>query len=203
MIDIIIPTNKSKKDLRLFLKNLKLSVDVTKFNIIATCFNVSAATNRNYGLVKSGLNNIVIMCDDDILNFYPGWAESLVKPLENKNVIMVSARLVNKDNTPAVMMNIKPDFSKKVIEVKERMLPSACIAFRNDGTKFDEAYEGAGFEDTDFCMQLNEKYPNGKFVIKNTVKLLHLNEMKNQLNGQLQKNKQYFEKKWVLPITSK
>lgn len=194
-IDIIVPTCKDRGQLKTFLKELSGSID-DNFNIIATCLRASAATNRNYGLMQAH-SDIVIMIDDDIKGFYEGWAEGLVSPLQDESVVMVSARLMNKNGTPGVMMNIMPDLSTPIVNVKERMLPSACIAFRKESDiRFDEAYEGAGFEDSDFCMQLNQKYQNAVFLINNNVKLIHANEMKNQLNGQLQINQQYFNRKW-------
>ena len=194
MIDIIIPTNKELKKLKKQISNIESTVN-GDYKVLPTCFKASAATNRNYGL-NQAKSEIVIMLDDDIKGFFHNWANLLIESLQDPDVVMVSARLMHNENKAGLMMNIKPDLSKDVVEVKDRMLPSACIAFRNDGTRFDEAYIGAGYEDTDFCMQLNEKYPNGKYMIDNRVKLIHKNEMKNQLNGQLMRNKYYFFDKW-------
>lgn len=195
MIDIIIPTNKPSHKLKAIM-NKAFECAGSNFRIMATCFNASAATNRNYGL-NQATSEIVIMIDDDIRGFFPGWAEKLMQPLlENRDVVMVSARLMKSKCVLGVMMNIKPDLSKEVVEVPDRMLPSACIAFRNDGTRFDEGYIGASFEDTDHCMQLNQKYPNAKYLIHNGVKLIHLNRMTNQLQGQLMRNQIYFNNKW-------
>lgn len=194
-ICIIIPTCKEKRQLKNLLKELNSSIDNSRFRVITTCFKSSAATNRNYGLIQAD-SNMIIMIDDDISGFFQGWSGRLIEPLYNSSVVMVSARLIDKNGNPGVMMNIRPDLSRSIVEVKEKMLPSACIAFRKDDLRFDESYAGAGFEDTDFCMQLNQKYPNGKYLIHNEVKLIHFNEMKNQRNGQLQINEQYFHQKW-------
>lgn len=208
MIDIIIPTYKPIKKLKNFLSKLAESIS-DNYNIITTCFPVSAATNRNYGL-NEATSDIVIMIDDDIKGFFPGWADKLLEPLEDKNVVMSSARLMHSKTKTGLMMSIIPDLSGKyqteTIEygsplkniIPIRLLPSACVAFRRNDFRFDEAYLGAGYEDTDACMQLNEKYPNGVYVINNEVKIIHRNEMKQQLNGQLEHNKRYFHWKWGL-----
>lgn len=192
-IDIIIPTCKSQKGIEPFLRKVQESIS-DNFNILPTCFRASAATNRNFGLNMS-MSEIVIMMDDDIKGFFPGWADELIKPLQNE-VVMVSARLMQSKTKPGVMMNITPDLSKQYQSIPEQLLPSACIAFRKDDTRFDEAYIGSGWEDTDFCYQLNAKYPEGKYLINNDVKLIHKNEMKNQMNTNFLKNKFYFKSKW-------
>jgi glycosyltransferase involved in cell wall biosynthesis len=194
MIDILIPTNKPLKKLTRQINDIKKTVS-NEYTISPTCFNVSSPVNRNYSLIHS-TSDIVIMIDDDIWGFFPGWADKLIEPFSGSNVVMVSARLMKTKTAYGVMMDIPVDISKPIVESPHDMLPSACIAFRNDGTRFDENYIGAGFEDTDFCKQLNLKYLQGKFVIHNEVKLIHKNEMKNQLNGQLMRNKYYYMNKW-------
>jgi len=203
MIDIIIPTCKPANKVSGLVKEITATAGVD-FKIIPTCFNVSASTNRNYGLNQS-ISEIVIMIDDDICGLFSGWAGKLIQPLFlDKDIVMISARLMKSKNKLGVMMNITVDLSNEIVEVPERMLPSACIAFRKSELRFDEAYIGAGFEDTDFCMQMRNKYPNGKFLIHNGVPVIHKNEMKNQLlGGRLLHNKQYFESKWFANENSK
>ncbi len=211
MIDIIIPTNKEYHKITRMITRMKNTIS-SEFRICPTCFKTSAPVNRNYGLIQAK-SDIVIMVDDDIKGYYPGWADELVKPLEDPAIIMVSARLMDNKTKPGVMMDIKPDFSKPVVDVPDfysindtventqrvvKAVPSAAIAFRNDGTRFDENYIGAGFEDTHFCFELCCKYPSGRIVINNNCKLIHKNEMKNQLNGQLSVNQAYFRQFWGL-----
>jgi len=217
-IDIIIPTNKPKNRLKKFFRELTESLDLSKFRIISTHLDTSAAVNRNWGLHQA-TSDVVIMIDDDISGFYPGWAEELIQPLLHQNtIVMISARLMRSKTKLGVMMNIIPDMTRHyqhktliygqqnqtyVDEYERRLipikaLPSACIAFRKTEIRFDCAYRGAGFEDTDFCMQLNEKFTKAIYMINNNVKLIHKNEMKNQLNGQLLHNQQYYLRKWGL-----
>lgn len=195
IIDIIIPTCKTFKQIKPYLKKIEETIN-GRFLLLPTCLQTSAATNRNYGLTLSS-SKIVIMMDDDLTGFYKGWADQLIKPLQDKkDVMMVSARLMKSKSKTGVMMNIKPDLSKPLVTIEDRILPSACIAFCKDDTRFDENYGGAGFEDTDFCFQLNEKYPDKEYLINNDVQLIHKNEMKNQMGGHYQKNGRYFHRKW-------
>lgn len=107
---------------------------------------------------------------------------------------MVSARLMNTDGTPQKVMGFSDVFGKVTVEIN--CCPSAAIAFRNDGTRFDERYGGSGYEDSDFIRQLKVKYPAGKIVVNNEVRLVHRNEMKNQLGENYKINREYFLKKW-------
>ena len=190
--DILIPTNKPEGKLWRQISAIRKTAPGCR--IMPSCFSVSAATNRNWTLYHAG--PVVVMVDDDIGGFFPGWAEKLCAPLNDPNVVMVSARLMKPDGTPGAMMDIAPDLSQEIVVVKQRMVPSACIAFHNDGTHYDETYAGAGFEDTDHCRQLGEKYPDGVWVIHNGVRLIHKNEMKGQGDYRFQQNREYYLRKW-------
>ena len=209
MTDILIPTNKPYNKIARQIKAIDESVS-GEYTINPTCFNASSPVNRNYSLIHA-TSDIVIMIDDDIWGFFPGWADKLIEPFSDLNVVMVSARLMKTKTAYGVMMDIPLDLTNTLYEVPKfynikdkntgntvsvKGVPSACIAFRNDGIRYDENYVGAGFEDTHMCLELCCKYPNGKFLIHNEVKLLHKNEMKNQLNGQLIRNQQYFMNYW-------
>ncbi len=194
MVDIIIPTNKKKFQILSLIDELHKKTP--KANLIPTCKNVSAAVNRNYGLMQSK-SDIVIMVDDDVEGFFAGWEAQLIKPLINTDVAMVSARLLTNSGDLGQMVGHNYDTSKPLVEVECRQLPTACIAFRNDGTRFDNNYIGSGFEDNDFCFQLINKYGKGaKFLINNEVSLIHRNEMKNQGGINWKHNQSYFMNKW-------
>jgi len=191
---IIIPTYKPKKEILPMLEQLE-EINEDKIPIIATCMRASASTNRNYGLIGVE-TDIVIMIDDDITGFYPGWDRDLVQPFKDYNdIAMMSARLLKPDGSLGVMNNTKVDIISPLAEVKERILPSACVAFLNDGLMFDENFLGSGWEDTDFCLQLQKAYPSKKFYINNGVKVIHLNEMKGSAWSE---NKKYCLDKWKL-----
>ncbi len=176
--------------------------DILKFNpninVIATCTNGSAAQNRNIALSHAAIGEIVIMLDDDITGFFNGWVEELIKPLALDDVVLVSARLLKPNGSLGMMSGDNYDLSEDYVECTQfpKRVPTACIAFRNNGVTFDENYIGSGFEDDDFCRQLAKKYPKGKFIINNAVQLIHLNEMKNQKGVFWKNNKYYYLVKW-------
>jgi len=194
--DILVPTCKPAHRLEKFISDLLATSYAGADDLIVTSKQVSAACNRNYAL-HFATAPYVIMLDDDITGFYQGWDIELLKILENSNgdFSMVSARLMNNDGTPATMMNITPDLTGPLQYVSPGYLPSACIAFRNDGLRFDENFEGSSWEDTDFCDTLHKQYPEGKFVIANSVRLVHANEMKNGNSNQFHINKAYYQQK--------
>jgi glycosyltransferase involved in cell wall biosynthesis len=200
--DIIVPTCGSPDELSPLMSEMQgFSLGCRS---MATCQNASAAKNRNIGL-EWAKSPIVIMLDDDIGGFFGGWWKTMVKPLEeNKDIVLVSARLLKPDRSNGLMM-YNGDQSIELSAVPR--VPTACIAFRNDGIRFDdgslidsldeEGYIGSGFEDDDFCARIQEKYPGGKVVINNTVKLVHFNEMKNQNGPVWERNQKYFDTVWI------
>jgi len=161
-------------------------------NIIPTCLKASAAVNRNAGLERTAAP-IVIMLDDDISGFYDGWVDELIRPLLLcDDIIYVTADLVNPDASISCTM-FRPD-GEGVVDIPRA--PTAAVAFRNNGLRFDEAYIGSGFEDDDFCATLKEKHPKGRFVLNKYVKLIHANEEKGRSSENFQKNEKYFLSKW-------
>jgi glycosyltransferase involved in cell wall biosynthesis len=198
LVSIIIPSFKSENELQKnkieienSLKNCKIP-----YELILTCqINKSAAINRNYGLnhVKG---DIIIQVDDDIQGFFDCWIEPLIKPLlEHKNIILSSARLMKTDGITINNMNGHFPGSEKIlpwVDIPAKRLPFACIAYRKNNIKFCERYIGSGFEDSQFCEELKKLYPEGKFVISNICKLIHLNEQKNQTGKWDQFNRQLF-----------
>ena len=194
LYDILIPTCKPYDKVKELVARIMETSDTTAGNLFVTCKNVSASINRNYAL-QYATAPVVIMLDDDISGFFPGWDEMLVEALYlSPKHVMISARLMNANNTPGMMMSIEPNLEGK-FQYVNGFLPSACIAFHNDDTRFDENFIGSGWEDTDFCVSLQKKYPEGEFLIANEVKLVHNNEMKNGNSVMFEKNKAYFEQK--------
>jgi hypothetical protein len=126
--------------------------------------------------------------------FYTGWWQELMRPLlEDPRVVMTSARLLDRHENVGPMM-FRGDLDADTTDVPR--VPTACIAFRNDGLRFNEAFIGSGFEDDDFCAQIARKYDSPRFVINNKVRLIHINEMKNQTGEYYQKNKITFNSIW-------
>ena len=83
MYDIVIPSNKPIDDLRMMVNAIS-KMDENPNNYIPTGFNVSASVNRNYGLMQC-FNEIIIMMDDDMGGFFPGWQDKLIEPLEQED----------------------------------------------------------------------------------------------------------------------
>jgi glycosyltransferase involved in cell wall biosynthesis len=194
-IDIIIPTCKPLADVRPLIDALE---DVTSepHRIIATCQQVSAAKNRNYGLEIAN-SPIIVMIDDDMQGFFKGWLSRLVEPIqEDHKVCMVLARLKNPDGTLAPNSGDNYDTKEKWAYVERKVLPSSAIAMRDIGLRFDPLYIGSGFEDTDMCFQYHQRSHKYEFVINNECPLIHTNEMKNQKGDIWEHNEAVFLEKW-------
>jgi hypothetical protein len=161
---------------------------------------VKRATSKDnlvYNLEVEGDNSyiansaIVHNCDDDICGFFPGWWQRLIEPLQDPKVVFVSARLMTLDGNVGAMMFGSSDMSQPLEEVPGA--PTAAVAFRNDGTRFHEGFKRSGFEDSYFVQCLKHKYPGGRVVINNEVKLIHINEQKGQGEA-FEHNKALYEK---------
>ena len=180
-VEILIPTCKSEREIISLLQGIELmdSYNEKETPVIYSCLeNASAARNRNYCLDLATAPYLV-MIDDDIRGFHPGWAQKLVEPLiSDESILYVSARLLNKDCTPQHCVG----FVKQMhgATVRARIAPTACIAIRNDGIRFNEEYQGSGWEDISFHCRQKAAHPDRYPVINNKVKMVHLNEMKNQ-----------------------
>ena len=184
IVNIIIPTIRTKKEITALVSEIKSSV-VYELDLIIVSGNGSAAKNRNIGLDKAKAE-FIIMCDDDIESFSSGWDRELIDALKQTGASMIGARLFNPDGALQVTNYRNFDLSEDFVEV--RTMITACCAFKNTKLRFDENYIGSGYEDTDFCRQLG-----GKFFVANRVKIIHRNESKNMFN---ERNRKYFKEKW-------
>lgn len=203
MIDVIIPTCKTQPEIADLAAEI-LRTAGCSVRLIPTCEPLSAAINRNFGLCEMH-GHWGIMVDDDVCEFPQGWALKLsTTVLTNNTCVLVSARLMNEDGTPGPMTGEPPPAANAGLTVAKR-LPTACIAFLNDGLRFDENFVGSGWEDDDFCAQVRQKYPAGKFIINEDVRVVHKNNMTNQgfikgvgpvPGGNFEKNQAYYESKW-------
>ncbi len=194
MLTICIPTYKTEQKVQKQIEDIKSSVSNDQVEIFASCQDGSAAYNRNWCLERAS-GEIIIMLDDDITGFFPRWDEVLIKPLiKDSSVSIVSARLLNRDGTPALVMYDNQKYEPGYYPSQCKIVPAACIAFRKTSMRFDENYSGSGFEDTDFCKQMENAFPKKRTVINNDCKLIHLNEKKNQ--SFMKNNRRYFVSKW-------
>jgi len=193
--DVIIATCKTEDEitpLRVYVEGYSMDC-----RVIPTCQKGSASINRNYGL-NLAKSPVVIEIDDDVSGFYRGWWRDLISPLEDPNVIFVSARLMTEDGSLSGMMYGSNNLDVPIEDVPQA--PTACCAFRNDGMRFDTAFVGGGFEDKLFCWQLRKRYTNGRILVNNECRIIHFNEMKNQLNDFYEHNKQVYESKTGIKI---
>jgi len=196
-LDIIIPTIREIEEIDGEIKEIERTA-YYPHSIIVTSLKERAAINRNFGL-ECAKEEIVIMLDDDMTGFFPNWDKELVAPFFNDPLLcMISARLMDKEGRAGPNCAGNYDLGPEYIYIpkkKDAVMPSAAIAFRNIGLRFDIQYVGSGWEDTDFAFQYAQANPNFKFMINNRCKLIHLNEMKNQVQH-FDENKKRFYKKW-------
>jgi len=194
LVDIIIPTCTG---IPAIVVEEICKTRITKGELWIVATPESAAKNRNRGLKQAVNADIIIMLDDDIRCFFTGWDSTLIAPLLNdKNLLIVAARLVDKQGRFARVNGCTGDYTTPIVRARNNILSSACIAFRKTCLRFDENYVGGGFEDTDFCYQMLTKYPYGYNAINNQCILVHLHELKNQMGHNFSKNKAYFLSKW-------
>ena len=187
VLDIVIPTCKQPSDVESLVREIS-ETSLLPCNVIVASSQGSASKNRNDGLDKT-TTPYVCMLDDDICKLPKGWDKSLVDILKNyPTVSVVSARLTNQDGSPGIMGN-EPYLAHLGIQ-PARFIPTACIVFKNTPLRFDETFIGSGFEDNDFLDQLGPQY-----VIANGVKVVHLNEAKNQKGYYWQTNQTYYATK--------
>lgn len=194
MIDVIIPTLRTQPEVFSLISEIR-STAGTDVRIMATCQSVSASKNRNIGL-DWAKSDIIVMVDDDICNFMPGWVRCLADTLNTyKKCVMVSPQLMKPDGTFGFMMGVTR-LRSEGISASLGYLPTACIAIRKNDLRFDENFIGSGFEDNDYCAQLRQLVEGARFFVNHNVQVVHKNECKNQHGEYWKHNKEYFERKW-------
>ena len=205
-ISIIIPSLKSAEDLRDMLKCIE-ETTVLNNKVIVTGLQASASVNRNHGLEWMGDAKLGIMLDDDVEGFYKGWDQDLVAPFSNDpQLAVISARLMTRGGKPGANCADNYDLGPDYIYVQKKqysILPTAAIAFKNIGLKFDENFIGSGFEDSDWMFRYLESNKDFKFMINNKCRLIHLNEMKNQKGTYWDHNFKYFNDKYAAKESGK
>lgn len=192
--DIIIPTYLDLVDLTSLLDEIA-STTTGSPRVIPTCLKASAAINRNYGLDQA-TSDLVIMIDDDIFNLPDGWNQRLCQPLlDTPRVVMTSANLLRPNGEFGVMhCDPSPREGTGLLSVEKQGLPTACVAFRNDGlARFREDYIGSGYEDTDFSAQLRFLHPDGLWLVIRDLRVIHRNDQKAQAPNLAVNRKTYTE----------
>jgi len=192
MSDIIIPAYRPNANLQKLLGEIaEKTVQPYRLHVVGV--QQSAARNRNAGLSASS-GPYVIMCDDDVCHLPIAWNRRLVMLLkENPGLLAVSARLMNPDGS--VGRNTANNFNLNEPIVRVDMIPTACCIFRKTAVEFDERFVRAGWEDTDFFMQMKRDF-SGDFAISNEIRVVHLNEEKNNGGVHNEHNSRLFLEKW-------
>jgi MoaA/NifB/PqqE/SkfB family radical SAM enzyme len=191
--DIVVPAFKPGENLKNLLSEIAEKT-IPPYNLQVISKQQSAARNRNDGL-RASQNPYVIMCDDDICDLPFGWNRALVWTLkENREILGISARLMTRDGKIGRNTINNFDLTRRLVDVE--MIPTACCIFRKSDVMFDERYIRAGWEDTDFFLQMRKKF-GGKFAIENTIRVIHLNEEKNCGGLQNSHNEGLFFSKWA------
>lgn len=192
--DIVIPAFRMKSDITRLLNELPFKT-TPPYQLHIINKEQNAAGNRQDG-INACNEDYIIMCDDDIVDLPDNWNHKLIRHLrDNPNILAVSARLMNKDGT--IGMNSANNFNIKDNVVVVEMIPTACCVFRKkdiEGMSFCKDYRGSGWEDTDWFDQLKVKHPGKKIIIDNNIKVVHLNEMKEDM-PYFEYNKQVYMKR--------
>jgi len=173
MISILIPTNKAEVDEQ--LRDIMLTA-TSEYELHATCQPGTAAENRNRCL-ELAHGDTIIMLDDDITGFFPGWDEVLLKALVD-DVSIVSARLLYEDGKRLPMMYDNDDYTPGAHPTHYNFVPTGCIAFKKNMIRFDEGYK-EGYEDSDYCSQTKILFPYKHTVINNDCQLFHKGALTN------------------------
>lgn len=206
-IDIVIPTNKRRRDVSVrHLDHVLKTSGLTDQSIWATCYEESAALNRNVALDYSR-SDPIIMIDDDIEQFPENWARDLLDTFAKyPNCVMLSPQLLRPDGSQAFMMGMDELFhpggppDTGVTVLPSQMLLTACVVIRRNSLRFDEGFVGSGYEDRAYCDDLRQLYPDGSWMVDHDVKLVHRNEMKNQQGEFAEKNRAYYAARKVTGV---
>ena len=192
-VDIVVPTLRPRSQLGALLAEIAANTPEAH-RVTCTCRPVSASKNRNLGLSVC-VSSKIVMIDDDMRGFFPGWLTVLWHALTD-DVAMVAARLLKPNGEPSFMLGKNYNFAPITVDMPDKELPTAAIAIHNTPLQFDENFVGSGFEDNDYCRQLSATYPDRRFLIANRCMLVHLHERKNQLGQTWKINQAYYKKKW-------
>jgi glycosyltransferase involved in cell wall biosynthesis len=206
-VTIAIPTLKSEKEIRKQIDEIHTNPPSCDYEVIASCIKQSAAKNRNW-CIDNADGDIVIMIDDDITGFYPGWADVLIDGLFlNPDFSVVSARPLKEDGALAPTLGdcgnaVKVDEFQKCIHTEKTGLNVCCsssISFwKNQCVRFDENYKAAVWEDFDWCLEMKKKYPDKDIVFANQCNPVHLNAMQGRTGADIEWNYKYCCEKWGL-----
>ncbi len=202
-VDIIIPTLRTPEQVAPLVAEIERTAGVP-VRVYATCTPASASVNRNLGL-DWAKSEVVFQVDDDTSEYPDGWVAKMVSVMnEHPECVMCSAQLkVPGSGTPSFMMGGFRPKRSGISAAADRKLPTACVCTRRSALRFDEGYEGSGYEDDDMAAQLRAAFPNGTFLVCHDVWVGHRNERKNQTGPRWERNKKRYHDKWNIPDDGK
>ena len=191
-IDVIIPTCRTRPEVEDQIAEIIRTAGVP-VNVIATCQPICSAKNRNIGLDQAQ-SEIVVMIDDDVTGLPKDWVSGLVQVMRDfPNCVMVSAQLMRPEGGYGLMMGCphgRP-IGSGLHPIDGPHLLTACIAIRNDGLRFNEAFLGSGWEDNAYNDLQRETYPNAVWLVQHDIQVTHRNEMKFQREN-FRRNQEYY-----------
>ena len=215
LVSITIPTLKSKEEIQPLISEITSVLCHNpgfNYEIISSCINQSAAKNRNW-CIDNSKGDIIIQMDDDVHIIQNDWITKLIKPLiDNKEGISIIAPKLTDSQFKFVgqlgdggwydySLNSGLKVAIHSPTTKLNIVCSACIAFfRDNQVRFDEGYPSAAYEDSDFCMETNKRYPDKKIVINLNSNLEHISECKWKKDNMHEHNRNYFSTKWGIQL---
>lgn len=205
MVTIGIPTIKDNVDEQ--IEKIKKSTNI-EVEVFGTCTKGSASENRNL-VIDRAKYDLIIMTDDDVDGYYFDWVKDMLEVWDESKMNILSIRPLRKDGSICPLLGDngssrtdQGDIFPAVHTDRTgfNICGSATIMFKRTHVRFDSsAYIFGGcYEDSDFCMEMNKKFPNKKVYITNKVKLIHNMEQKGRgVNKEhWAHNRNSFGKKW-------
>jgi hypothetical protein len=205
MITIGIPTIKDNVNKQ--IEEIKNSTEIP-IEVIATCKKQSASLNRNE-IIDKAKYDLIILTDDDCENYYKDWVKDLLSYWDETKMNMLSVRTIKPDGSLCILLgdgggiisNEEPIV--EAIHTKQTGLNicgSATIMFKKTHIRYDTNFKACTYEDSSFCLDLNEAFPHKKIYICNKVKIVHRMEAKGRgsrpgLRDNWAHNRDYFHRK--------
>ncbi len=187
-VDVVLPVWSDSDHLRRTLWSIRRTADLP-YSLIVSCARRSVAENRNAGLDR-GRHDVTFFLDDDVL-LPPHWMSRLLSVLARRDDLgAVGPHLTFPNGAPQTR---RPDLAPG--ELWEVTIPGTVFVYsrrRVGDPRFDEAYLGSQWEDTDWMWQLRDR--GFSTALTGDVHVLH--EHAAKVNRWLEENMRTFHEKW-------
>lgn len=187
-VDVILPVYEDSDLLRRTLWSIRETADLP-YTLIVSCAAQSVAKNRNAGLARAR-HDVTFFVDDDVL-LPPHWMSRLVATLARREDLgAVGPHLTFPNGAPQTR---RPDLGPG--ELWEVTIPGTVFAYsrsRVGDPRFDEAYLGSQWEDTDWMWELAKR--GFGTALTGDVHVKH--EHAEKQNRWLEENMRHFHDKW-------